>query len=245
MSSLERKLRLRTEFLQWLYDASDGEDDRMQDESDFLSQSDASEEELDALIRHLEGERLVRTFLHLGGLLPAGVELTRIGVLEIETSRRGRSSEEEPEDTGPLGLGDDTAATGVPQTVAATVSGERSGSRPVAAAGTAVANGAANGSDGAATLTNERGDEHTLGLEDELKVASYVSAFRDHLDQLGLDEDAYAQAFADMNTLETQLRAPRPHLSVVRDLSLALHASVRAGTDDEARRAIRGHPLPW
>ena len=70
MSSLERKLRLRTEFLQWLYDASDGEDDRMQDESDFLSQSDASEEELDALIRHLEGERLVRNPCTSAGCCP-------------------------------------------------------------------------------------------------------------------------------------------------------------------------------
>ena len=244
MSSLERKLRLRTEFLQWLYDASDGEDDRMQDESDFLSQSDASEEELDALIRHLEGERLVRTFLHLGGLLPAGVELTPMGVLEIQTARRGRSSGE-AEDTGPLGLGEDTGPTALPEPVPAAVASERSGSLPASGAGTAAAGGVANGSDGATTMTDERGNGHALGLEDELKVASYVSAFRSHLDQLGLDEDAYAQAYADMNTLETQLRAPRPHLSVVRALALALHATAKEGTDDGAQRAIRAHPLPW
>ena len=71
-----------------------------------------------------------------------------------------------------------------------------------------------------------------------------TSAFRSHLDQLGLDEDAYAQAYADMNTLETQLRAPRPHLSVVRALALALHATVKEGTDDGAQRAIRAHPRP-
>ena len=68
-------------------------------------------------------------------------------------------------------------------------------------------------------------------------MASYVSAFRSHLDQLGLDEDAYAQAYADMNTLETQLRAPRPHLSVVRALALALHAAVK-----EARTMERSGP---
>lgn len=242
MSSLERKLRLRSEFLQWLYDASDGEDDRMQDESDFLSQSDATEAELDALIRHLEGERLVRTFLHLGGLLPAGVELTPMGVLEVETAHRTRRPDD-AEDTGPLGGLDDAShmLSGTRPPVAA-LSSERSGGDSANGISTIVAT--TNGSEGAAM--DERGDGNgSLGLEDELKVASYVSAFRAHLDRLGLDEDAYAQAFADMNTLEAQLRAPHPHLSVVRDLSLALHASVRAGTDDEARRAIRSHPLPW
>jgi hypothetical protein len=238
VSSLERKLRLRTEFLQWLYDASDGEDDRMQDESDFLSQSDATEAELDALIRHLEGERLVRTFLHLGGLLPAGVELTPMGVLEVETAHRTRPSDD-ADDTGPLGGLDDASPN--LSGPAAALSSERSGGDSANGTSTIVAT--TNGSEGAAM--DERGNGASLGLEDELKVASFVSAFRAHLDRLGLDEDAYAQAFADMNTLEAQLRAPHPHLSVVRDLSLALHASVRAGTDDEARRAIRWHPLPW
>ena len=252
MSSLERKLRLRSEFLQWLYDASEGESDRMQDEGDFLTQSDASEAELDALIRHLEGERLVRTFLHLGGLLPAGVELTGMGVLEVETARRaGRS--DEAEDTGPLDTLDDAPHTGAaPRPAVDALSPEWSGTASANGSGAVVA--ATNGTDGvstgastgASTLTDERGNGHTrLALEDELKVASYVSAFRDNLDRLGLDDDAHAQAFADMNTLEAQLRAPHPHVSVVRDLSLALHAAVRAGTDDEARRAIRSHPLPW
>lgn len=239
MSSLERKLRLRREFLHWLYDASDGEGDRMQDESDFLAQSDATEAELDALIRHLEGERLVRTFLHLGGLLPAGVELTGIGVLEVETERRGHGPRES-EDTDPPGAGEITTPVGA---VSRRLSGAAASEE---LPGDAVNVGGGSGSDRASALTGERGNGHaTVGLEDELKVASYLTAFRANLDRLGLDEDTYAQAFADMNTLEAQLRAPHPHLSVVRELSLALHATVHAGTDDEARRAIRTHPLPW
>jgi hypothetical protein len=31
----------------------------------------------------------------------------------------------------------------------------------------------------------------------------------------------------------------------VRALALALHATVKEGTDDGAQRAIRAHPLPW
>ena len=137
MSSLERKLRLRTEFLQWLYDASDGEDDRMQDESDFLSQSDASEEELDALIRHLEGERLVRTFLHLGGLLPAGVELTPMGVLEIQTAV-AVAPRARPRTRGRSGSARTPAQPRCPSPPAA-VASERSGSLPASGAGTAAA----------------------------------------------------------------------------------------------------------
>jgi hypothetical protein len=240
VSSLERKLRLRREFLHWLYDASDGEDDRMQDESDFLAQSDATEPELDALIRHLEGERLVRTFLHLGGLLPAGVELTGMGVLEVESERRGLGPRES-EDTGPLSTGEKTSPVA---TAAASLSGAAAAEE--SADGTVAVNGGGIGSDGAPALTAERDNGHaTVGLEDELKVASYLTAFRVNLDRLGLDEDAYAQAFADMNTLEAQLRAPHPHLSVVRELALALHATLRAGTDDAARRAIQANPLPW
>jgi hypothetical protein len=239
VSSLERKLRLRREFLHWLYDVSDGEGDRIQDESDFLAQSDATEADLDALIRHLEGERLVRTFLHLDGLLPAGVELTGIGVLEVETERRGHGPRES-EDTDPLRTGDMTTPIGA-------ASRSLSGAAAAEELGRAVAvDGGEIGSDGASALTGERENgQTTVGLEDELKVASYLTAFRANLDRLGLDEDTYAQAFADMNTLEAQLRAPHPHLIVVRELSLALHATVRAGTDDEARRAIRTHPLPW
>lgn len=239
MSSLERKLRLRTEFLQWLYEASDGEDDRMQDESDFLTESDATEAELDALIRHLEGERLVRTFLHLGGLLPAGVELTRMGVLEVETARRASHPDEaSPNGTGPLDiLGDQPAPGTVPGTAAGSAVGGDGESHRIATG---------TGSTGTSTLTDEPGNGHnTIGLEDELKVASYVTAFRANLDRLGLDDDTYAQAYADVNTLEAQLRAPHPHLNVVRELSLALYACTRAGTDDEARRAICMHPLPW
>jgi hypothetical protein len=240
VSSLERKLRLRREFLHWLFDASDGEDDRMQDESDFLAQSDATEAELDALIRHLEGERLVRTFLHLGGLLPAGVELTRMGVLEVEIERRAQGGGD-PENTGPLAMEERTAPVAA---VAVSASGPAATDDPSDGAA-AIPRGGIGG-DGASALTPGRSNGHaSIGLEDELKVASYVSAFRANLDRLGLDEDTYAQAFADVNTLEAQLRAPHPHLSVVRELSLALHATVRAGTDDEARRAIRTHPLPW
>ncbi len=269
MSSLERKLRLRTEFLEWLYDASDGEDGRMQDESDFLMQSDATEPELDALIRHLEGERLVRTFLHLGGLLPAGVELTGIGVVEVQTARRAGSAYDTREavDTGPLAGLDassqlaavsanaaGTALTDARLSVGAAVGagGPVSGGGPVSDNGhhESAANGSTTpeggGSDASSTVSPAPGPTRaTVGLEDELKVASYVSAFRANLDQLGFDDDTYAQAFADMNTLETQLRAPHPHLGVVRELSLALHASLRAATDDEARRVIRTHPLPW
>ena len=164
-----------------------------------------------------------------------------MGVLEIQTARRGRSSGE-AEDTGPLGLGEDTGPTALPEPVPAAVASERSGSLPASGAGTAAAGGVANGSDGVTTMTDERGNGHALGLEDELKVASYVSAFRSHLDQLGLGEDAYAQAYADMNTLETQLRAPSaPQRRARAGAGAACHGE--GGADDGAQRAIRAHPL--
>lgn len=92
--SLDRKKQLRTEFMSWLYEATDGNFTHIVDEGNFLPQTtEVSENELENVIRYLEGEGLVRPFWSGGGSLPGGVQITHSGALEVE---RGQSEPNRP-----------------------------------------------------------------------------------------------------------------------------------------------------
>lgn len=85
--SIERNKQLRSEFMSWLYNVTDGNNTHIVDEAQFLSRSDASEGELENAIRHLEGEVLVRPFWSGGGGLPGGVQITSSGSREVERAK--------------------------------------------------------------------------------------------------------------------------------------------------------------
>ncbi|MGI8682343.1 MAG: hypothetical protein ACR2JO_09525 [Mycobacteriales bacterium] len=85
--SIDRKKQLRTEFVNWLYDATDGNETDIVNEAQFLAETGTVEGELENVIRYLEGEGLVRPFWSGGGPLPGGVQITQAGAVEVEQAK--------------------------------------------------------------------------------------------------------------------------------------------------------------
>lgn len=75
---------MRTRFMEWLYETSDGNEVATVEEKAFVDETGVGERELENAIRYLEGEGLLRAHWSLGGILPGGVSITHLGVREIE-----------------------------------------------------------------------------------------------------------------------------------------------------------------
>ncbi len=83
--SLERKRELRTMFVRWLYDTTDGHEQKPVDPANFMKEFALGEDELAGVITYLEGEGLVRADAYsLGSYLPGLVMIRHLGVREIE-----------------------------------------------------------------------------------------------------------------------------------------------------------------
>lgn len=82
--SLERKRALRTQFMEWLYNATEGAEVEFADPADFVESAGSDPDEVAGAIRYLEGESLIEPLWSLGSGLPSAVRITHRGVREVE-----------------------------------------------------------------------------------------------------------------------------------------------------------------
>lgn len=85
--SVDRKKKLRTEFMTWLYDVTDGDETVFADTATFHGQSGVEAHELGSAIQYLEGQGLVTPLWTMGGDFPSNVRISHRGVVEVETAR--------------------------------------------------------------------------------------------------------------------------------------------------------------
>ena len=83
--SLERKRELRTRFMSWLYEVTDGSEQKFVDPEAFKDEHPIDDDELASVITYLEGENLLKADAYsLGSYLPGIVQISHYGVRELE-----------------------------------------------------------------------------------------------------------------------------------------------------------------
>jgi hypothetical protein len=70
--------------------------------------------------------------------------------------------------------------------------------------------------------TNQSSQVLTFSTNDLEAIAKFIDNMKGQLDELKLDEEIQAEAISDIETLETQIKSPRPKHAIIKECMLSL-----------------------